>query len=68
MQTRPPDDISVIDPTGCGDVYLSTFMYTNIRTNNIQKAAKMANLIAALSGTFTGLPAIDDLRMKRLER
>ncbi len=56
IKTSPPDKINVIDPTGCGDVFLSAFAYTYYKVKNIIDAAKFANLAAAIAGTRRGLP------------
>ncbi len=52
----PPNEVKVIDPTGCGDAYLAGFGVDYLRKGNAKKAAETANLCAALMGSFKGLP------------
>lgn len=52
----PPREIEVTDPTGCGDAYLAGFGVEYLISSDAEKAAKKANLCAALMGSFKGLP------------
>ena len=52
----PPQNIAVVDPTGCGDAYLAGFGITYLKTADPHKAARTANRCAALMGSFKGLP------------
>ncbi len=52
----PPPPVRVVDPTGCGDVFLSAFAYAYYREKNIINGAKFANLVAATAGSRKGLP------------
>ena len=54
--STPPADVKVIDPTGCGDVFLSAFAYEYYRSKNIIVAAKFANWVAGIAGSRKGLP------------
>ncbi len=58
----PPADLDVVDPTGCGDVFLSAFSCTYCKTKNIIKAAEFANFVAAVAGTKNGLPEANWLK------
>ncbi len=60
----PAEGLKVIDPTGCGDAFMSGFLLNYIKAKNLQNAADKANIIAALSGTFYGLPDPDELGTK----
>ena len=48
-------NINVIDPTGCGDVFIGAFALKYMYTFNIESAAQYANRIAALAGSAKGL-------------
>ena len=56
LSVAPPRNINVIDPTGCGDAYLAGFGVEYLINSDAGKAAKKANLCAALMGSFKGLP------------
>ncbi|MGD9487704.1 MAG: carbohydrate kinase family protein [Calditrichaceae bacterium] len=60
--SRPPEDINVIDPTGCGDAYAAGFLSAYLKNKNIMDAANTANKIAAVSGARRGLPETDFLK------
>jgi sugar/nucleoside kinase (ribokinase family) len=49
------------DPTGCGDVFGSAFLYQYCRTKNFDSAAEFANQVAAANSTFAGSGSIDEL-------
>ena len=49
------------DPTGCGDVFGSAFLYQYCKTKNYGRAAGFANEIAAANSTFSGSDEIDRL-------
>ena len=42
------------DPTGCGDVFGSAFLYQYCRTKNFERAVTFANEVAAVNSTFSG--------------
>ena len=42
------------DPTGCGDVFGSAFLYQYCRTRSFERAAQFANEVAAANSTFSG--------------
>jgi len=52
----PAAETKVVDPTGCGDVFLAAFAYEYGKTQNIINAAKKANLVAGIAGSKKGLP------------
>ena len=49
------------DPTGCGDVFGSAFLYQYCKTKNYERAAGFANEIAAANSTLSGSDEIDRL-------
>jgi sugar/nucleoside kinase (ribokinase family) len=49
------------DPTGCGDVFGSAFLYQYCRTKSFDHAAEFANRVAAANSTFAGSHSIDEL-------
>lgn len=49
------------DPTGCGDVFGSAFLYHYCRTKNFEHAVEFANQVAAANSTFFGSDRIDQL-------
>lgn len=59
---KPPHGINVIDPTGCGDVFLAVFGITYYQTKNLKFSAQQANLIAAITGKFKGLHEPGEVR------
>lgn len=60
----PPAAIEVIDPTGCGDAFMAGFIGEYYRSRDRVKAARQANLLAALSGSFRGLPSREILKKR----
>ena len=56
LPASPPAEITVIDPTGCGDAFLAGFGIAWYRSKNIRQVARAANILAAITGTFKGLP------------
>jgi len=60
----PVKNLNIVDPTGCGDVFLAGFLISFIKAESLQNAADEANRIAALSGTFYGIPDPDRLAAK----
>ena len=49
------------DPTGCGDVFGSAFLYQYCRTKSFERSADFANEVAAANSTFSGSGEIDRL-------
>ena len=49
------------DPTGCGDVFGSAFLYRFCKTKNFDLSAKFANEVAAANSTFSGSDEIGRL-------
>ncbi|MGA7161037.1 MAG: carbohydrate kinase family protein [Bacteroidota bacterium] len=49
------------DPTGCGDVFGSAFLYHYCKTKNFENSAKFANEVAAASSSFSGSEEIGRL-------
>ena len=49
------------DPTGCGDVFGSAFLYEYCRAKNIEGSAKFANEVAAANSVCSGSDEIDRL-------
>lgn len=49
------------DPTGCGDVFGSAFLYQYCRTKRYDAAAEFANRVAALNSSLAGSGNIDEL-------
>jgi sugar/nucleoside kinase (ribokinase family) len=64
IHTGAPSGIMVVDPTGCGDAFLAAFTIEYYHNKTPGDAAKRANLLAGLSGSFKGLPEPDRLRRK----
>lgn len=64
LPTSPPAEIRVIDPTGCGDAFLAGFGIRWYQSKNIEQAARRANILAAITGTFIGLPEPEMVRQK----
>ncbi len=56
LDQTPPGQIDVVDPIGCGDAFMAGFLIEYLKSQDIHEAAKCANRIAALTGTFRGLP------------
>jgi sugar/nucleoside kinase (ribokinase family) len=53
------------DPTGCGDVFGSAFLYQYCRTKSFDLAAEFANRVAAANSAFAGSHNIDELSQFR---
>jgi len=49
------------DPTGCGDVFGSAFLYQFCKTKRVEQAAQFANEVAAANSTFAGSDELDRL-------
>jgi sugar/nucleoside kinase (ribokinase family) len=49
------------DPTGCGDVFGSAFLYQYCKTKNFERAAVFANEVAAANSAFSGSGEIGQL-------
>ena len=49
------------DPTGCGDVFGSAFLYQYCRTRNFESSARFANEVAAAHSEFSGSDEIGRL-------
>lgn len=49
------------DPTGCGDVFGSAFLYQYCRTRSFERAAAFANEVAAANSAFSGSVEIGQL-------
>ena len=60
--STPPSELKVVDPTGCGDVFLSAFAYAYYQSKNIINAAMFANWVAGTAGSRKGLPDSEWLR------
>lgn len=67
LPTFPPAELTVVDPTGCGDVFLAGFGIAWYRSKNIRQAARTANILAAITGTFKGLPEPEKVRQMYAE-
>ncbi len=55
---KPEERLKVIDPTGCGDVFLAGFAYFYSLNNNVEEAAQSATRLAAAAGSRKGLPEV----------
>lgn len=55
IDAAPAAEMKVIDPTGCGDAFMAGFIFDYYINRDIEKAAKAANLSAAITGAFKGL-------------
>lgn len=64
LHVKPPAGVTVVDPTGCGDVFMAGFCYEFLRSGDVQRAARTANLIAAISGSFNGLAKPQEMNKK----
>ncbi len=62
IKIDPEMRVKVIDPTGCGDVFLASFVYFFATEHPIEKAAQWANILAAISGSKKGLPDVKELK------
>ncbi|MGA9408691.1 MAG: carbohydrate kinase family protein [Bacteroidota bacterium] len=49
------------DPTGCGDVFGSAFLYQYCKTKNFESSAKFANEVASANSAFSGSDEIGRL-------
>jgi hypothetical protein len=57
----------IIDPTGCGDTFASVFCFAYSRTKDIIHSAQLANRIAGVKATISGIDGIDDAFPKILK-
>ncbi len=55
IQVPAETRVNVLDPTGCGDVFLAGFVYFYATGHSVQAAAQKANTLAALAGKTQGL-------------
>ncbi|MEN3038090.1 MAG: carbohydrate kinase family protein [Candidatus Kryptonium sp.] len=55
-------EVSVVDPTGCGDVFGSAFFYKYSKTYDPVISAGFANYVAGLNATIPGSTQIDKLK------
>jgi sugar/nucleoside kinase (ribokinase family) len=62
IKTTAYTGIDVVDPTGCGDVFLAAFGMNYVNSKNVKHSAKRANVIAALGGAFKGVADPDLLK------
>ena len=58
---KPERKVKVIDPTGCGDVFLAGFAYFYAFHKDVRKAAQKATSLAAAAGSHKGLPEVSVL-------
>jgi len=61
---KPPAGLEVLDPTGCGDAFMAGFALEYQRSGELAKAAEAANYLAALTGTFKGLPPLWEMKRR----
>ena len=47
--------VDIVDPTGCGDVYASSYLAKYLETGNPKESALFANQKAAENATVLGL-------------
>ncbi|MBD3225188.1 MAG: hypothetical protein GF313_10695 [Caldithrix sp.] len=59
---QAPRSIRVVDPTGCGDAFAAGFIAQYLLANDLKSAINEANILAALNGSFKGLPTAWDLK------
>ncbi|NOX89514.1 MAG: carbohydrate kinase family protein [Calditrichaeota bacterium] len=62
IHEKPPAKIKVIDPTGCGDAFSAGFVLEYFKTNDIRRAARKANFVAAVTGSIKGLPDRESIK------
>lgn len=55
---KPETRLKVVDPTGCGDVFLAGFSYFYGLQNDVENAAQRASSLAAAAGSQKGLPQV----------
>ena len=60
VEQIPPVEVTEIDPTGAGDIFAASFFIHYEQTRNPVAAAWLANQIAAISVTRSGLKSIPD--------
>ena len=53
-----------VDPTGCGDTFAGVFLHELLQSNDLIKAALIANRFAAVKATFSGLDGFNDIDRK----
>lgn len=58
----------IVDTTGCGDVYLASYIVKRMGGQSVRDAAEAASAAAALSATTLGVPRITDNDIKSVIR
>lgn len=64
LQIQAEKRVNVVDPTGCGDVFLAGFVYFYALGQNVKKAAQKAAVLSAVAGSVKGLPQVSLLSKK----